>query len=143
VAVDVNGLFDTPPQRIQREDVRVMLVRTRDELAAIQELWPRFERLVGLRGRKMFALVDEQAGEYATCTPILERDDPDKLELEIGVLAGGSYLRVRLLGEPPQLYGRIAPAMNALTRLAAADRSRPAVEYYRRHDQVELWLPVD
>jgi hypothetical protein len=140
--VDVDGIFDMPPQRVVRHEVRVMLARTRDELPAIQDLWPRFERLVGLRGRKMFALVDEPAGEYATCTPILENDDPDRLGLEIGVLAGGAYLRVRLLGEPPQLYNRIAPAMSALATTADADTSRPSVEYYRRYNQIELWLPV-
>lgn len=119
-----------------------MLERTRDDLEAIQELWPRFERLVGLRGRKMFALVDGEAGEYAACTPVLDRDNPAALELEVGVLPGGTYLRARLVGEPPALYERIGPAMRALAELARADRGRPEVEYYRRRDQVELWLPV-
>lgn len=137
-----SDLFDSKPVRIDRHDVCVMLDRTRDELAAIQELWPRFERLVGLRGRKMFALVDGEAGEYAACTPVLDRDDPAALGLEAGVLPGGTYLRARLVGEPPALYERIGPAMRALGELATADHSRPEVEYYRRHDQVELWLPV-
>ena len=119
-----------------------MLERTRDEPPAIQELWPRFERLVGLRGRKMFALVDGDAGEYAACTPVRESDDPGALGLEVGVLPGGAYLRARLIGEPPGLYERIGPAMRALATFAAADRSRPEVEYYRRRDQVELWLPI-
>jgi hypothetical protein len=69
----------------------------------------------------MLALVDEQAGEYAPCTPILECDDPVLLGIEVGVLAGGSYLRARLVGEPPALYERIAPAMSALMTLAPAD----------------------
>jgi len=119
-----------------------MLERTSDELAAIQELWPRFERLVGLRGRKMFALVDGEAGEYAACTPVREGDDPGALGLEVGVLPGGAYLRARLTGEPPGLYDRIGPAMRALAALARPDRARPEVEYYRRRDQVELWLPI-
>jgi hypothetical protein len=141
--VSSSGLFDSKPVRINRQEVRVMLERTRDELAAIQELWPRFERLVGLRGRKMFALVDGGAGEYAACTPVLDRDEPAALGLEVGVLPGGSYLRARLVGEPPGLYERIGPAMRALAQLASADQDRPEVEYYRRRDQVELWLPVE
>jgi hypothetical protein len=33
--------------------------------------------------------------------------------------------------------------MQALAAVAApADRGRPLVEYYRRHDQIELWVPV-
>lgn len=140
--MDAPDVFDSKPALIVRQDVPVMLERTRDELLAIQELWARFERSVGLRGRKMFALVDGEAGHYATCTPILDGDDPAALGLEVGVLPGGAYLRARLVGEPPALYERIAPAMQTLARLASADRSRPEVEYYRRHDQVECWLPV-
>ena len=35
------------------------------------------------------------------------------------------------------------PAMQALTALAApVDPDRPLVEYYRRHDEIELWVPV-
>lgn len=136
-----SDLFDSQPVRIDRQDVPVMLERTRDELPAIQELWPRFERLVGLRGRKMFALI--QGGHYVACTPVREGDDPDALGLEVGVLPGGAYLRVRLAGEPPGLYERIGPAMRALATLANADRTRPEVEYYRRREQVELWLPIE
>jgi hypothetical protein len=136
-------LFDSPPARTLQADVPVMLERTRDELPAIQQLWPRFEELVGLRGRKMYAMVDTQSGTYATCTPVRRGDDPGRLGLQTGTLPGGWYLRALITGEPPALYARIAPAMQALTRLAIpADPARPLVEYYRRHDQIELWVPV-
>jgi hypothetical protein len=33
--------------------------------------------------------------------------------------------------------------MQALEALAApADPGRPLIEYYRRHDEIELWVPV-
>jgi len=137
--------LDSAPKRTLKSDVTVMLERTRDEIAAIGELWPRFERLVGLRGRKMYALVDLDAGSYAACTPVLADDDPAAFGLEVGVLPGGWYLSARIVGDPPGLYERIGPAMRALAALApadAADPSRPLVEYYRRHNQVELWVPV-
>lgn len=136
-------LFDSRPARTIKADVPVMLDRTRDELPAIQRLWPRFEELVGLHGRKMYAMVDTQAGTYATCTPVRDGDDPDRLGLETGTLLGGWYLRALITGDPPGLYARIGPAMQALTRLALpADHARPLVEYYRRHDEIELWVPV-
>jgi hypothetical protein len=134
--------FDAPPARILKADVAVMLERTRDELPAIQHLWPRFERLVGLRGRRMYAMVESGAGTYAACTPIRDGDDPAGLGLGTGVLPGGWYLRARITGEPPGLYERIGPAMEALEKLAPADPDRPLVEYYRRHEQIELWVPV-
>lgn len=136
-------LFDSRPARIRKADVPVMLELTRDELPAIQQLWPRFEDLVGLRGRKMYAMVDTQAGTYAACTPVRDGDDPGRLGLQTGTLPGGWYLRALIAGEPPGLYARIGPAMQSLTRLAVpTDRGRPLVEYYRRHDQIELWVPV-
>jgi hypothetical protein len=120
-----------------------MLEQTRDELPAIQQLWPWFEDLVGLRGRKMYAMVDTQAGTYAACTPVRDDDDPARLGLQTGTLPGGWYLRAMITGDPPALYARIGPAMQALTRLAIlVDHGRPLVEYYRRHDQIELWVPV-
>ena len=52
-------------------------------------------------------------------------------------------MRVRITGDPPGLYERIGPAMQPLVALAApADPHCPLVEYYRRHDEIELWVPV-
>ena len=136
-------LFDSEPARTLKAGVPVMLERTRDELPAIQQLWPRFENLVGLRGRRMYAMVDTRAGTYAACTPVRDGDDPARFGLDTAQLPGGWYLRARITGNPPGLYERIGPAMQALAALAApADPGRPLVEYYRRHDEIELWVPV-
>jgi len=136
-------MFDSRPTRTLKAGVTVMLERTRDELPAIQRLWPRFERLVGLRGRRMYAMVDLRAGTYAACTPVQDGDDPARLGLDTAELPGGWYLRARITGDPPGLYERIAPAMQALATLATpADPDRPLVEYYRRHNEIELWVPV-
>jgi len=143
VTVMAGIIFDSQPARTLKADVTVMLKRTRDELPAIQQLWPRFERLVGLRGRRMYAMVDVRAGIYAACTPAREGDDPGRFGLDTAILPGGWYLRARITGEPPALYERIGPAMQTLEALAApADPGRPLVEYYRRHDEIELWVPV-
>ncbi len=131
------------PKRIRKPGVKVMLQSTRDELPAIQELWPHFEDLVGRRGRRMYAMIDPRAGTYATCTPVKEGDDPSRLGLDTGELPGGWYLMARICGDPPGLYERIGPAMRELTALAnPADANRPLVEYYHRHNEIELWVPV-
>ena len=135
------GMFNSRPTRALKADVTVMLERSRDELPAIQELWPRFERLVGLRGRRMYAMISAET--YTACTPVKAGDDPARLGLSTAVLPGGWYLQARIAGDPPGLYKRIGPAMQALEELAApADPARPLVEYYRRHDMIELWVPV-
>ena len=88
-------------------------------------------------------MVDTAAATYAACTPIKEDDDPHRFGLDVGELPGGWYIRALISGDPPGLYERIGPAMQALVALAdPLDASRPLVEYYRRHDEIELWVPV-
>jgi hypothetical protein len=114
-----------------------------DVLPEIQELWPRFEQLVGLRGRKMYAATDLVAGTYSTCTPVRSGDDPEELGLDLGHLPGGRFLRGRLHGEPPEIYRSIGPGFHELEAAAGGvDRTRPLVEFYKRHDEIELWLPL-
>ena len=131
-----------PPDRIERADVTVMERSTLDDLAHIQELWAWFEELVGLHGRKMYARVDTDAGTYTTCTPVRDGDDAVAVGLSVGTLPGGRYLRGRLVGEPPGVYALIAPGMDELLAVAPRDPTRPLVEFYRRRDEIDLWVPV-
>lgn len=124
---------------ISREDVPVLEHTVADELTAMREAWDWFENLVGLKGRRMFARVDESAGTYTVCTPV---KPADSFSLTVGVLPGGRYRRTVLEGEPPGLHGRIGPAMEELKALGPWDSSRPLVEFYRRHTAIELWVPV-
>ena len=54
-------IFALGPERISRADVTVMARTTVDDLPHIQALWPVFEQLVGMRGRKMYGSVDTAA----------------------------------------------------------------------------------
>ena len=121
----------------------VMARETVDEASHIQALWAAFEDLVGLAGRKMYALVDTTRGTYTTCTPPRDGDDADLLGLAVGVLPGGRYLRGRLAGQPPEVYVRIAPGMAELEAAGRRDATRPLIEFYRRHDAIDLWLPIE
>lgn len=138
----MTSLFAGEPDLIERPAVAVMEQTAADEFSQITQLWPSFERLVGLRGRKMYARVDERANTYTVCTPVRDDDHPDELGLGSGMLRGGWYLRGRLSGQPPELYGRIGPGMTALKAAARLDETRELIEFYRRHDQIELWVPV-
>jgi DNA gyrase inhibitor GyrI len=62
--------------------------------------------------------------------------------LESGTLPGGCYLRARLRGNPPGVYARIGPTFGELTKQAKPDTSRPSLEHYRRHDEIDLLLPI-
>lgn len=90
----------------------------------------------------MYARAVERSTTYTVCTPIKDGDDPERYGLHTGVLPGGPYLRGRLEGEPPDVYERISPGMRELRDLVEIDESRPFIEFYRRHDQIELWVPL-
>jgi hypothetical protein len=136
------SLFASRPDLISRPAVVVMQATCQDELAEIQALWPWFEERVGLQGRKMYAAADPLAGTYTTCTPVRAGDDPAALGLAVGDLGGGLFRRGRLRGVPPELYASIGPGFEELEAAGRVDRARPLVEFYKRHDEVELWLPV-
>lgn len=128
---------------VEREDVEVMFRRTADEQEAITRAWAELEELVGsLRGRKFYGVFDAERNEYRACVELHDRDDAQALGLETGTLPGGRYARVRLEEEPPALYGLIAPAFATLAQRRDRDPGRPEIEFYRRHDVVELLLPV-
>jgi hypothetical protein len=58
------------------------------------------------------------------------------------VFPGGWYLRGSLVGDPPQIYQRIGDGMAELRATIPSDDAKPLVEFYRRHDHIELWLPI-
>jgi hypothetical protein len=60
----------------------------------------------------------------------------------VGTLPGGAYLR-RLQGEPPGIYEEIASTFDEMAQHAAADASRPSIEFYRRRDVIDLLLPAN
>lgn len=126
---------------VERDAVAVMFKRVADEEAAIGEGIAAVEAAIGsLRGRKCYGAFED--GEYRACVQIRAGDDPAALGLEAGELPGGRYARVRLKGEPPGLYRRIAPAFERLAARPDRDPSRPGIEFYRRHDVIDLLLPV-
>lgn len=119
-----------------------MFLRVRDLVEEMGPAWQRLEELVGTRGRKFFGAYFPSTEEYRVCVQVKEGDDPHALELEQGTLPGGRYLRTRLRGEPPALYEQIRPTFEALARSATSDETRPSIEFYRRHDEIDLLLPV-
>jgi DNA gyrase inhibitor GyrI len=100
------------------------------------------EQAVGLRGRKYYGAFDADGDEYRVCVQIRDGDDPHALGLEEGTLPGGRYARVRLTGEPPGVYRLIGPTFERLSQRPDHDRSRSGIEFYRRHDVIDLLLPV-
>jgi hypothetical protein len=120
-----------------------MFRRTTDDQDAITQAWAELEAAVGsLRGRKFYGAFVEEAKEYQVCVQWRDGDDAAALGLEDGLLPGGKYVRERVEGEPPAVYGLIQPAFERLAQGNERDPTRPEIEFYRRHDVIDLLMPV-
>jgi hypothetical protein len=126
---------------VEREEIAVQFVRVPDGLDEIRRAWNELETVVPLRGRHFYGAYDPIADDYRACVEVREADDLVS-GLESGTLPGGTYLRARLRAEPPGIYERIKPTFDELMRQAPADESRPSLEHYRRHDEIDLLLPI-
>lgn len=129
-------------QIVVREPTEVMLVRVADEPTEIQRAWAEFERAVGLRGRKFYGAFDPVSATYSVCAVLRSGDDPAALGAERGTLPGGRYARIRLTGEPPSVYEKIAPTAQRLAQRPDVDRTRPTLEFYRCHDVIDVLVPI-
>jgi hypothetical protein len=128
---------------MQRPEVTVMFKRADDQQQSITRAWGVLEQALGsLRGRRFYGVLDPESREYRACVELRSGDDPQMLELELGTLPGGRYVRERLYGEPPAVYALIAPAFERLAQRADSDCGRPSIEFYRRRDAIDLLQPV-
>jgi hypothetical protein len=131
------------PAVVTRDETRVMFRRAADMGPAIGAAFGELEQAIGsLRGRHFYGAFDPGSGEYRACVEWRDGDDAQALGLHEGTLPGGRYARIRLGGEPPGLYERIGPTFQRLSERPDHDPSRPSLEYYRRHDVVDLLLPI-
>ncbi len=126
---------------VERDEIAVQFVRVPDGLDEIGRAWNELEAVVPLRGRHFYGAYDPVADDYRACVEVRAADDPAP-GLESGTLPGGRYLRARLRGAPPGIYERIKPTFDAMMAEAEPDESRPSLEHYRRHDEIDLLLPI-
>ncbi len=126
---------------VEREEIAVQFVRVADGLDEITRAWNELEAVVPLRGRHFYGAFDPLADDYRACVEV--RQDGELVAgLESGTLPGGRYMRARLRGDPPGIYEQIKPTFDALVAQHPPDESRPSLEHYRRHDEIDLLLPI-
>lgn len=128
---------------VEREETPILFLRAEDDQEGITAAWEALEsKFESLRGRRFFGAVYPGSNEYLACVRLEAGDDASQLALESGSLPGGTYARVRLKGEPPEVYDLIAPTIAALERRSERDDTRPSIEHYRRRDEIDLLVPV-
>ncbi len=126
---------------VERNEIAVQFIRIPDGLEEIGRAWNELESVVELRGRHFYGAYDPVADDYRACVEVRQGDQLAP-GLESGTLPGGRYLRARLRGDLPGIYERIKPTFDELMRQAPADETRPSLEHYRRHDEIDLLLPI-
>ena len=93
-----------------------------------------------MSGREAYGYWDPGIQEYRACYSLEEGDDPEAAGLQRAVIPGGSYRRGSLKVEGA--FEKIGPAFDELARDAAVDESRPWFEFYRGHDEVDIFVPI-
>jgi hypothetical protein len=126
---------------VERGEIAVQFVRVPDGLEHIRRAWGELEAVVPLRGRHFYGAFDPVGNDYRACVEVREGDQLAP-GLESGTLPGGRYLRAGLRGDPPGVYERIGPTFEELERQAKPDETRPSLEHYRRHDEIDVLLPI-
>lgn len=113
------------------------------DITTIQAAWPEFESgFDSLRGRRMMGLVYGDTGVYRMSSARLDRDRDNSLGLDETSVPGGDYLRLRLRGDAPAVYGLIAEAFDVLFAHADHDPVRPHIESYRSQGEIDCLVPI-
>ena len=99
------------------------------------------EAAIPARGRKIYGYWYPPTLEYRACYALVPGDNYETLGLDKTVIPGGSYRRARMKGDG--VFERIPETFASLERLGSlAEDGRPWLEFYRRHNEVDLFVPV-
>ena len=100
-------------------------------------------KLQTLKGRKFYGTfrLTPNGEEYFACVARVDADEPQKMGLAEGTIAGGWYAR-RKLADWEQNLSRLPAIFAEMARSEDVDPDRPSVEFYRSHTELHLLLPV-
>jgi len=102
-------------------------------------------KLPTLKGRKFYGCFREtlEGEEYYACVAQFENDDPSKMCLETGTIPGGMYARRKVSNwEEKVRQGHLPRLFQEMIDTYDVDSTRPSIEYYRSHTELQLLLPV-
>jgi hypothetical protein len=106
------------------------------------DAFKRLEQVVPLRGNRFYATYHPGTLEYRACAALNEGESAGKYGLPEGLLAGGCA-NVKLDGDFADIVWRIAPTFDRLREKHREDPRQLSIEYYKRHTEVILYLPIE
>ncbi|MCH8536058.1 MAG: effector binding domain-containing protein [Flavobacteriaceae bacterium] len=92
------------------------------------------------RGRKFYGVITEN--EYRACSSITASDEQTSLPHRTMIIPGGKYIRTKI-DDWQKHTEQIAQAFDELYELPNVDPSRPAIEYYRTVNELEIMVPIE
>jgi hypothetical protein len=131
---------------VDRPTVEVLRVRADMKGAgpagAMHHLESKLPSLKGRRFYGVFRLLPE-GEEYFACVERNPDDDPARMELEVGTIPGGLYVRRKVPDwEAIIAAGKLGGIFQEMVRSYEVDRSRPDIEFYRSMRELHLLVPV-
>ncbi len=100
-------------------------------------------KLPTINGRKFYGTFQftPEGEEYYACVARIDSDDPEKMQLETGVIQGGWYARSKLMDWEKNL-SKLPSLFEEMARTHDTDPKRPSLEFYRSQAEMHLFLPV-
>ena len=100
-------------------------------------------KLLTLKGRKFYGTFQftPDGEEYYACVVRIGFDDPERMQLETGVIPGGWYVRSKLMDWEKNL-SKLPSLFEEMARTHDTDPKRPSLEFYRSQAEMHLFLPV-
>ncbi|MBI2624166.1 GyrI-like domain-containing protein [Candidatus Parcubacteria bacterium] len=125
------------------EDIPIAYVAKQGHPAVVagRAFWE-LEQRVPLKGNKFYGVFDERTNEYRACVALSEANQDSAQGLNRGVIQGGAYAYTTIVGDYRDIVRQVGPAFDELARSYRRDPARPCVEFYKRHTEVLVMLPV-
>ncbi len=100
-------------------------------------------KLLTLKGRKFYGTFQPtpDGEEYYACVARIDSDDPEKMQLETGLIPGGWYARSKPLDWEKNL-SKLPSLFEEMAHTHDVDPKRPSLEFYRSQAEMHLYLPV-
>jgi DNA gyrase inhibitor GyrI len=103
----------------------------------------RLEQVVPLNGNRFYATFDRKTQEYRACVALRDGESSDRYGLPEFTIDGGPYASATLKGAYEDIVKLIAPTFERLGTEHVVDAKRRSLEFYKRHTEIILYLPVD
>ena len=130
-----------PYRIVNREALRVAYTTSIGD-PSTSDAFTRLEQVVPLKGNRFFATFDVASKQYRACVALKAGETGEQYGLREGVLAGGTYACAKLVGAFADIVPRIGPTFVEMRQKHARDPSRLPIEYYKRHTEIVLYLPI-